>query len=155
MLCLIQFSAVLLSVNRDLNGDAVLRSRRRRIQILTMAIQSLCLDDRGKVLVADIKIDVAVDACDLALLGMLPDAVCAAVVRLVNPVRQPDGIAALDVIGGVRHERGPSLLLLVIGEGEDLLNGRAKELCDIHSQFQRGIILSLFQPDDRFAPDAG
>ena len=113
MLCLIQFSAVLLSVNRDLNGDAVLRSRHRRIQLLTIAIQSLCLDDRGKVLVADIEIDVAVDACDLAFLGMLPDTVCAGVIRLVTPVCQPDRVAALDAIGSVRHERGT--LFAVIG----------------------------------------
>lgn len=37
---------------------------------------------------------------------MLPDAVCTTVIRLVNPMRQPDGVAALDVIGGMRHERG-------------------------------------------------
>ena len=56
--------------------------------------------------VADIKIDVAVDAVHTAFLGMLPDAVCAAVIRLVAPVRQPDGVAGLDVIGGMRRERG-------------------------------------------------
>ncbi len=95
LLCLIQFSVVLLSVNRDLNGNAVLRSRRRRIRqhrFSAVAVQPLTLDDRGKVLVADIQIDIAADACDLALLGMLPD-----------------GIAALDVIGSVRHERGDPL----------------------------------------------
>jgi hypothetical protein len=116
MLYLIQFSAVLLSVNRDLNGDAVLRSRRKRIWqdfFLAIAVQSLCLDDRGKVLVADIEIDVTVDACDLAFLGMLPDAVCASVIGLIHPVCQLDRVARLDVIGSVRHERGT--LFAVIG----------------------------------------
>ena len=84
MLCLIQFSAVLLSVNRDLNRDAVLRSRRRRIQFLTVSIQPLRLDDRGKVLIADVKIDIAVDTVHAAFLGMLPDTVCAGVIRLVT-----------------------------------------------------------------------
>jgi len=36
---------------------------------------------------------------------MLPDAVSAAVAGLVHPVRQPDGVAALDVIGGVCGQR--------------------------------------------------
>ena len=106
---LIQFSAIFLAVNRDLNRDAVIGSRRRRIRqnfLLSVAIQFLRPDDRGEILVTDVQINIAADACDLALFRMLPDAVCTTVIRLVNPMRQPDGVAALDVIGGMRHERG-------------------------------------------------
>ncbi len=116
MLCLIQFSAVLLAVNSDFNCDAVLRSRRRRIRqdfLLAVSVQPLCLDDGRKIFVADVQINIAVDAIYAAFLGMLPDAVCAAVVGLVIPVCKPDRVAALDVIGGVRHERG--ILFAVIG----------------------------------------
>ena len=106
MLCLIQFSAVLLAVNSDFDCDAVLRSRRRRIRLLAVAVQPLRLDDGREILVADIEIDVAVDACDLAFLGMLPNTVCAGVIRLVTPVCQPDSVVGLDVIGGMCRERG-------------------------------------------------
>ena len=77
---LFSFPAVLLAVNSDLNGNAVLRSRRRRIRLLAVAVQPLCPDDRGKVLVADIQINIAVDAVHAAFLGMLPDTVCAGVI---------------------------------------------------------------------------
>ena len=106
MLCLIQFSAILLSVNRDLNGDAVLRRRCRRSRLLAVAVQPLRLDDGREILVADVEIDIAVNAVHAAFLGMLPDTVCAGVISLGAPVRQPDRVATLDVIGGMRRERG-------------------------------------------------
>ena len=104
MLCLIQFSAVFLPVHSDLNRDAVIDSR--RIRLLAVAVQPLRLDDDREILVADIQINIAVDAVHTAFLGMLPDAVSAAIIRLITPVCQPDGVAGLDVIGGMRRERG-------------------------------------------------
>lgn len=87
---LIQFSAVLLAAYSNLDRDAVIGSRHRRIRqnfLLAVAIQFLRPDDRGEILVTDVQINIAADACDLALFRMLPD-----------------GVAALDVIGGMRHE---------------------------------------------------
>ena len=67
------------------------------------AVQSLILDDCEKILVADIQIHIAVDACNLAFAAVLPDGVGTAVVGLIYPVRKPNGVAALDIIGGMPY----------------------------------------------------
>ena len=69
------------------------------------AVQSLALDDGREILIADIQIHIAVDTCNLALLRMLPDAVSTAVVGLVHPVRQPDRVPRLDIIGSMCGQR--------------------------------------------------
>ena len=101
---LIQFSTVFLPVNDNFNRNAVIRNRCRRICqgfLLAVSIQPLTLDNGREILIADIQIHITVDASDLALLRMLPDAICAAVIGLIDPVRQPNGVAALDIIGSV------------------------------------------------------
>ena len=98
-------SAIFLTVNRDLDRDAVIDSRRiRQDFLLAVAIQPLALDNRGKILVADIEIDIAIDAVHAAFLGVLQDTVSAGIIRLVTPVRQPDRVAGFDVTGGMRRE---------------------------------------------------
>ena len=104
---LIQFSTVFLPVNGNFNRNAVIRNRCRRICqgfLLAVSIQPLTLDNGREILIADIQIHITVDASDLALLRMLLDAICAAVIGLIDPVRQPNGVAALDIIGSVGSE---------------------------------------------------
>ncbi len=102
----------LVGVRADLDGSRhggillILGFVRRRCRSLPLAIQPLTLDDGRKILIADIQIDVAVDAIYTALLGILPDAVSAAIIGLVTPVCQQDRIPGLDIIGGMRRERG-------------------------------------------------
>ena len=104
---LIQFAAILLTVHSYLDSDTVIRSSNRRIRkifLLAESVQSLILDDCGKILVADIQIHIAVDACNLALAAVLPDGIGTAVVGLIDPVGKPNGVAALDIIGSVGSE---------------------------------------------------
>ena len=65
------------------------------------AVQTLALDNGREILVADIQIHIAVDTVYTSLLRMLPDAVCAAVIGLIDPVRQPDRVPRLDIIGSM------------------------------------------------------
>ncbi len=94
----------------DLHGHGNISIRHighRRGSRLSLAVpvQPLALDDGREVLVADVQIDVAVDTIHASLLAVLPDAVSTAVAGLVHPMRQPDGVTALDVVRRVCGQR--------------------------------------------------
>ena len=104
----IQFSTVFLHVNGNLNRNAVIRNRCRRICqgfLLAVSIQTLTLDNGRKILIADIQIHIAVDTSNLTLFRMLPDAISTTVIGLVDPVRQPDRVPGLDIIGSMCGQR--------------------------------------------------
>lgn len=102
---LLQCTLVAVLANLHSHGNIGIRYIGRRCRSLPPAIHPLTLDNGREILIADIQIHIAVDTCNLALLKMLPDAVSTAVVGLVHPVRQPDRVPRLDIIGSMCGQR--------------------------------------------------
>jgi len=96
-LCLIQFSRVFLSVNSNLNGNAVIRQRCRS-RSSSVAVQYLCLNPFRIIDIAFVEVNVTADTVNLAFAGVLPDAVSTAVICVLTPMCKPDGISTLDVV---------------------------------------------------------
>ena len=101
----------LVGVRSDLDGSGhggvllILGFVKHRCRSLPPAIQPLILDNGREILIADIQIHITVDASDLAFFTVLPDTVNTAVIGLIAPVRQPDRIPGLDIVGGMCGQR--------------------------------------------------